>query len=411
MLLNQFITKCFVLDLSRKTDKTLAIIFGHLTYSASKLWNVANHEVIENGTSIYELKQKLKDSFFARNLHSQSAQAVIEKLQIAWKNTFDKHTKRPRYQPKDGHFPVVWKEQGFRLIGNKLRLSLSKQTKEYLKSKYSIESTYVWIELPKTLSFDTIQIQQVELVPYQAFGCISYSLRIIYRQPVDVLKDQEKQIHLDTNKFLAIDLGVSNFATCTDGVNSFIIDGKILLSKLRLINKTTAKLKAIIDRQKLKTSKRLHKLYRYRKNYINDFVHKASKKIVEYCLSNGIGTIVIGQLNKGITNIDIGKQNNQKLHQLPYGKFIEKLKYKAKVNGITVIQVNESYTSQTCSKCGTIDKTNRVHRGLYVCSSCGTVLNADVNGALNILKKVSPSSVNGVGVGVLANPMRLRLVS
>ena len=152
MRLKQYLTKCFVLDLSRKTDKNLAIIFGHLTYSASKLWNVANHEVIENGTSIYELKQKLKDNFFSRNLHSQSAQAVIEKLQIAWKNTFDKHTKRPRYQPKDGHFPVIWKEQGFRVIGNKLRLSLSKQTKEYLKSKYSIESTYVWIELPKTLS-------------------------------------------------------------------------------------------------------------------------------------------------------------------------------------------------------------------------------------------------------------------
>jgi len=153
----------------------------------------------------------------------------------------------------------------------------------------------------------------------------------------------------------------------------------------------------------------LHRLYRYKKNYINDFVHKSSKKIVEYCLSNGIGTIVIGQLNKWITNIDIGKQNNQKLHQMPYGKFIEKLK--AKVNGITVIQVNESYTSQTCSKCGTVDKTNRIHRGLYVCKECGVVINADVNGALNILKKVSPNSRKGIGVGALTSPVRLRLVS
>lgn len=71
----------------------------------------------------------------------------------------------------------------------------------------------------------------------------------------------------------------------------------------------------------------------------------------------------------------------------------------------------ESYTSQTCSRCGTVDKTNRVYRGLYVCKECGVVINADVNGALNILKKVSPNSHKGIGVGVLANPMRLRLVS
>lgn len=120
---------------------------------------------------------------------------------------------------------------------------------------------------------------------------------------------------------------------------------------------------------------------------------------------------MIGELNKGITNIDIGKQNNQKLHQMPYGKFLNALKYKAKERGIQIIQIDEAYTSQTCSNCDTVDKTNRVHRGLYVCKTCGTVLNADVNGALNILKKVSPSSVNGVGVGVLTNPMRLRLVS
>ena len=98
MRLKQYLTKCFVLDFSRKTEKKLQIIFGHLTYSASKLWNVANYEVDKNGVFIYELEHKLKDNFFARNLHSQSVQAVLQKLQVAWKNTFDKHTKRPRYQ-------------------------------------------------------------------------------------------------------------------------------------------------------------------------------------------------------------------------------------------------------------------------------------------------------------------------
>ncbi|WP_372590066.1 transposase [Fervidobacterium thailandense] len=408
MLLKEYITKSFVFDLSRKTDKKLAIIFGHLTYSASKLWNVANYEVEKNGVSIYELEHKLKDNFFARNLHSQSAQAVLQKLQVAWKNTFDRHTKRPRYQPKDGHFPVTWKENGFKVVGHKLRLSLSKQTKDYLKSAHGIESEYVWIELPKTLSLDSVKIQQVELVPYQAFGHISYSLRIIYREPIQDFKDRPQ---LNEHKVLAIDLGVSNFATCTDGAKSFIIDGRVLLSKLRLVNKKTARLKAVLDRQKLKTSKRLHRLYRYRQNYVNDFVHKASRSIVDYCFKNGIGVIVVGKLNHGIANIDIGSQNNQKLHQMPYGKFLQKLKYKAKTYGIQVIQIDEAYTSQTCSCCGAVDKNNRKHRGLYVCSSCGMVLNADVNGALNILKKVSPSSVAGVGVGALASPVRLRLVS
>ncbi|WP_206598514.1 hypothetical protein [Fervidobacterium thailandense] len=116
-------------------------------------------------------------------------------------------------------------------------MSLSKQTKDYLKSAHGIESKYVWIELPKTLSLDSVKIQQVELVPYQAFGHISYALRIIYREPIQDLKER---------------------------------------------------LKAVPDRQNLRTSKRLHRLYRYRQNYVNNFVHKASRSIVDYCVENGV---------------------------------------------------------------------------------------------------------------------------
>ncbi|WP_206598515.1 zinc ribbon domain-containing protein [Fervidobacterium thailandense] len=96
---------------------------------------------------------------------------------------------------------------------------------------------------------------------------------------------------------------------------------------------------------------------------------------------------------------------------MPYGKFLQKLKYKAKAYGIQVLQIDEAYTSQTCSCCGVVDKTNRKYRGLYVISSCGMVLNADVNGAMNILKKVSPRSPKGIGVVALASPVRLRLVN
>ncbi|HEW92446.1 MAG TPA: transposase, partial [Thermotogaceae bacterium] len=98
---------------------------GHLTYSASKLWNTSNYEILENKTSIYELKVKLKDNLWYKNLHSQSAQAVIEKPQTTWKNCFKKYTKRPKYRPKDGHLTVIWKKIGIRLITLAIDLGVS----------------------------------------------------------------------------------------------------------------------------------------------------------------------------------------------------------------------------------------------------------------------------------------------
>jgi len=130
---------------------TKKIILNHLTYSASKLWNVANYNIINGFLKPKELKTKLKDTFWYKNLHSQSAQAVLEKLQIAWGNYYKKHTKRPRFQPKNGHFPVRWKKQGFKIEGDRVKLSLSKQTKDYLKTAHSIKSNYLWISLPKKL--------------------------------------------------------------------------------------------------------------------------------------------------------------------------------------------------------------------------------------------------------------------
>ena len=82
------------------------------------------------------------------------------------------------------------------------------------------------------------------------------------------------------------------------------------------------------------------------------------------------------------------------------------IQYKAVGYGITVEQVNESYTSQTCSNCGIVKKSNRKYRGLYICSKCGLIINADVNGALNILKKVVPNPSKDRDSG-LGNPIRI----
>jgi transposase len=82
------------------------------------------------------------------------------------------------------------------------------------------------------------------------------------------------------------------------------------------------------------------------------------------------------------------------LHSWAFDRFTDLLTYKAEMEGITVEQVSERDTSKSCSCCGRERKANRVERGLYVCDECGTVANADVNGAENIRQKVSPSSPN-----------------
>jgi putative transposase len=130
--------------------------------------------------------------------------------------------------------------------------------------------------------------------------------------------------------------------------------------------------------------------------------------IIRQAQKERIKTISIGELSKGITNIDIGKRNNEKLHKIPFGKLCSMIGYKAKEVGIDVMLVDESYTSQTCCVCGKVDKSNRKYRGLYVCS-CGNVINADVNGAVNILKRVSPNLTLGRSRGKLDIPVRVRV--
>lgn len=376
------VTRVHVIELHPTREQR--IILGHLTYSAAKLWNVANYEIIEHGMSLSELESKLKDNFWARNLHSQSAQAVLQKLQIAWFNCYKKHTKRPRYQPKDGHFPVRWKRNGIKVIGNRIRLSLSKQTKQYLKDKYSIESDYLWIDLPKNLSLNGVQ--EVEIVPHAIYGHITYLMHVIYKKEIN------KQID-PRQKIMAIDFGVVNLATIvTSNLTAKIYDGRVLVSKLRLLAKKKAILQSAISKSQHKTSKKMHYLIVKERNYVRDYLHKVSTYIVRQAIEEEVGVIVIGNMSYGITDMDIGSQNNEKLHKIPFGRLRKMIEYKAKEHGIQVITTSEAYTSQTCSVCDTVDKNNRKYRGLYVCH-CGNVMNADVNGAVNIFKRVTPNPV------------------
>jgi IS605 OrfB family transposase len=143
---------------------------------------------------------------------------------------------------------------------------------------------------------------------------------------------------------------------------------------------------------------------------INDFFHKASKRIVDFCVKHNIGTLVIGYNEGWKQEVDMGKRNNQKFTQIPFHRLLEQLKYKAEDVGLKVIEQEESYTS----KCSFLDgepverRTSylgkRIKRGLFR-SSNGTIINADVNGAYNIMKKAIPD-LDGIE-GVALHPVSI----
>lgn len=247
------------------------------------------------------------------------------------------------------------------------------------------------------------QFKQVRFVPQS--NC--YIVEIIY---------ETSQVDLDLNKenYLAIDLGINNFATCYDSHANiaFIINGKIIKSMNQYYNKKKSILISYIGDKG--TSNRLKQLDLKRYNKINDYMHNASRRIIDYCIGHNIGTIVVGH-NKGWKQeTNTGKANNQKFVSIPYNKFIQQLQYKSEYVNIQVIVIEESYTSKIDHLAlEPMQKQDeymgkRIHRGLFK-SSTGKIINADLNGAVGILRKVIDESqfIEIVNRGFVTNPVKV----
>ena len=245
-----------------------------------------------------------------------------------------------------------------------------------------------FIHFPKMANLQSLKtkvdnICQVRIIP-QA-NC--FVIEIVYN------KEEVKNENLKKENVLSIDLGLNNFATYVSnvGLQPFIINGKIIKSVNQMYNKTKAILMSYIGSKG--TSNRINKLGFYRNNFIEDKLHKTSRFIINYCLEHEIGTIVIGKNKQWKDEINIGKVNNQKFVSIPHSKLIDKITYKAKLVGINVIEHEESYTSKCdslalepiCKHEGYLGK--RIKRGLFQ-SSVSKLINADVNGAINIARKV-----------------------
>ncbi len=375
-----------------------------LCFKSKNLYNYANYivrqEFINNNKWIRynELDKMLKHEEVYKELPAQTSQQILRFLDKNWKSFFkaikdwsenkEKYLgkpKLPKYKKKNGRNVVIFTNQ-----------------------QCKIKDGY--IKFPKTnlkLKTNVIEgLQQVRIIPK---GSI-YVIEVVYK------KETPNMIR-ESNRVVGIDLGLDNFVTMVNniGETSIVINGKGVKSINQYYNKQKAYFQSILKKQNgLDLSKRLKRLTVKRNNKIKDFMHKASRYVVDWCVKNNIDTIVIGKNDNWKQEVDLGKRLNQAFVQIPYDMFIKQLQYKCEEVGIKVMLTEESYTSGTSFLDGetptkeNYDKSRRIKRGLFK-SNKGILINADVNGAYQIIKKVSPNAfANGVeGVGL--HPVKLNV--
>ena len=380
------------------------------------IYNVRQHYFKNKKYLSYNENYKmLKNSENYKKLNSNMAQQILKEVDESFKSFFallklakngqyNGKIKLPNYLAKDGFTTLVI---GFvRLKDDMLIVPYSNSFKKTHQE--------VKVKLPSVLKDK--KIKEIRIIPKQH----SRYFEIQYTYEV-----KEIQRELNKENVLGIDLGIDNLCTCVTNTGaSFIIDGRKLKSINQYYNKINAKLQSIKDKQKIeRTTLRQKRITRKRNNRINDYLSKAARTIVNYCLNNDIGKLVLGYNEDFQRNSNIGSINNQNFVNIPYGKLRDKLIYLCKLYGIEFKLQEESYTSKASFFDGDeipiYDKENlqeyifsgkRIKRGLYQ-TSTGKLINADCNGALNILRK---SKVVDLSVlynrGELNTPKRIRVV-
>ena len=258
----------------------------------------------------------------------------------------------------------------------------------------------------KTHSPPNSKLMQCRFVPHSSY----YTMEIIYQIEVPDIQEQSFSI-------CSIDLGIDNFATITNniGVKPIAIKGNVIKSMNQYYNKQKALMQSeLMLVNKKHNSKRLQKFTDKRNNKVKSWMHKVSKYIVDYCVLYGIDTLVCGYNECWKQNSDMGKKVNQKFECIPYLLFVNQLAYKCENNGIRFIQTEESYTSGTSfldnesPVKANYDKSRRIHRGMFQ-SNNGVLINSDVNGSYQIMKKVFPNAFTNGIEGVGCHPTAIKI--
>ncbi|WP_270363406.1 RNA-guided endonuclease InsQ/TnpB family protein [Eubacterium ramulus] len=381
------------------------------------IYNVRQYYFTEGEFLKYEKNYTLlKNSPNYKALNSNMAQQILKEVDGSFKSFFGllkltkqgkyafRDCKLPHYLPKDGYATLVI---GFvRLNGNKLILPFSNNFK---KTHKAVEITIPPVLLDK-------KVKEIRIIPKA--GARFFEIQYTY-------ESECIQRNLNKNNALALDLGINNLVTAvSNSGKTFIIDGRKLKSINQWFNKENVRLQSIKDKQHFgkKTTNRQKAIARDRNNKVNDYMSKVARKVIDYCVANDIGTLVVGYNETFQRSSKIGKQNNQNFVNISYGRLRSKLKYLCELNSIVFEKQEESYTSKASfwdrDDIPVYNADNpkeyqfsgsRIHRGLYETAG-GKTVNADVNGALNIMKKSNVVDMNILyGRGEVDTPVRIRI--
>jgi len=346
------------------------------------------------------MQKLMKNEEPYKNLMSQSAQCVLQMIDRNMKSFFEGNKKfkadntnmlgrpkLPNYHKKGGKFTWFLKNNNTYIKDGKLFFRLR------VMKEYGFKTSV------------TGRLIAVRFVPKNDI----FILEIIYEM-------EEKRHDVDTVNIASIDLGSTNLVTMTNniGLKPVIIKGGAVKSVNQWFNKERARLINCLKEDQ-HWSRQLDRITNKRFQRIKNYFHHTSKYIIDYCVKNKIGTLIIGYNECWKNEINIGKRNNQNFVFIPHGMLLNQLRYKCKLNGIILIETEEAFTSGTSFFDGetpcreNYDKSRRIKRGLFKTND-GILINSDVNGSLQIMRKVIQNVGNVHWIGGCLNPVSVNPV-
>ncbi len=393
----------------KRADPRFAAIDA-ASFASKNLYNAANYVVrqsyIHEGVYLnyQEMHRRMRDHEAYKALPAKVAQWVLRMLDKNWQSYFAAC--------------AACQEEPSKFLGHpKLPGCKDKQRGRNLLV-YTIQALSIpalragWI-VPSMLSINVKtrvkSVQQVRIIPRSGF----YVVEVIYEQePIPAVVNPALRA--------GVDIGLNNLATLASDKLGFVprvVNGRPVKSINQFYNKRRAVLQSRLG--EAQTSRRLARITTKRNRRIDHYLHTASRRIIDLLVAEGVGALCVGQNPLWKQEVNLGRRGNQNFVSVPHARFIEMLTYKAQLMGIQVHITEESYTSKASFLDGDllpiydaqrqevpIFSGQRVKRGLYRAGD-GRHINADVNGAYNIVRKVAPGAFARGSRGCVVHPIRI----